>query len=239
VINVNNAGAVKPFGTLDLPLSAGTASGSAYTVWGWALTPQPATIPGNGSTMWVFVDGVSLGHPTYNLFRADVSTLFPGLQNSAGPVGYYYLDTTKLANGMHSIAWSVTDNLNRVEGIGSRLFFVQNSGVSAASAAPASKTRRSAEREGVWFGTGYDPNAQLRKLEGNVIEVEQGGRVELHVAGAESVEFDGSASLPIGSTFTNGVFYWQLDAAYIASYELKFRDATGAEVGRVAVQVRK
>lgn len=238
-INVNNSGAVKPFGTLDTPASGGTASGTQYTVWGWALTPQPATIPVDGSTLWVFVDGVSIAHPVYNLYRADVSTLFPGLQNSSGPVGYYYLDTTRLANGMHSIAWSVTDNVNRVEGIGSRLFYVQNSGVAAASAAPASpKAMRSAEGEGVWFRTGYNPDAELRKLEGSVIEIEQGDRIELHVAGAESVEFDGNASLPVGSTFRGGVFYWQLDVAYIASYELKFREANGNTVANIVVRIR-
>jgi hypothetical protein len=207
-------------------------------VWGWTLTPQPATIPVDGSTLWVFVDGVSLGHPVYNLYRTDVSTLFPGLQNSTGPVGYYYLDTTRLANGMHTIAWSVTDNLNRIEGIGSRLFFVHNAGASPASVSPGKRamTRAAAEREGVWLRTGYDPNAPLQKLEGNVIEVEQGGRIELHVARAESVEFDRVAALPVGSTFEGGVFYWQLDTAYIASYELTFRDAAGAELRRVIVR---
>jgi hypothetical protein len=83
-------------------------------------------IPTDGSTIWVFVDGVSLGHPSYGHLRTDIATLFPGYANSNGAVGYYYLDTTKLSNGLHSIAWSVTDNLGRVEGIGSRLFWVNN-----------------------------------------------------------------------------------------------------------------
>jgi hypothetical protein len=125
VINVNNAAATKPFGTLDTPASGATISG-VYTVFGWALTPQPATIPMDGSTIWVFVDGVSLGHAAYNHFRPDIATLFPGYNNTNGAVGYFYLDTTTLSNGMHSIAWSVTDNLGRVEGIGSRLFWVNN-----------------------------------------------------------------------------------------------------------------
>lgn len=238
-IHVDNTNAAKPFGTLDTPPGGGTVSGSQHMVWGWALTPQPAVIPTDGSTVWVFVDGVAVGHPVYNLFRPDVSALFPGLQNSSGPVGYYQLDATKLANGMHSVAWSVTDNLERTEGIGSRVFFVQNNGVNAASAAPAlSKGLRSAEREGVWFRTGYNPGAELRKLEGTVIAVEPGGRIELHIPGAASVEFDGSASLPVGSTFDSGVLYWQFDVAYIASYELKFRDAEGGEVGRVGIQVK-
>jgi hypothetical protein len=74
----------------------------------------------------VFVDGVSLGSPVYNNFRPDIATLFPGYNNSNGAIGYFYLDTTTLSNGLHSIAWSVTDNLGRTTGIGSRLFWVRN-----------------------------------------------------------------------------------------------------------------
>jgi hypothetical protein len=41
-------------------------------------------------------------------------------------VGYYYLDTTTLSNGLHTIAWTVTDNAGNAQGIGSRYFNVQN-----------------------------------------------------------------------------------------------------------------
>jgi hypothetical protein len=121
-----NATATKPFGTIDTPGQGDTVSGSAYMVFGWALTPQPAAIPTNGSTIWVFVDGTPLGHPVYDNYRPDIATLFPGYANTNGAVGYFVLDTTALANGIHSIAWSVTDDLGRAEGIGSRYFWVQN-----------------------------------------------------------------------------------------------------------------
>jgi hypothetical protein len=124
-VTVNNAAATRPFGTLDTPGNGQTVSG-LVTVFGWALTPQPGTIPTDGSTIWVFVDGVSLGHPVYNQFRPDIAMLFPGYNNTSGAVGYFYLDTTTLSNGLHSIAWSVTDNMGRIEGIGNRLFYVQN-----------------------------------------------------------------------------------------------------------------
>ena len=124
-ITCTNASAAKPFGTLDTPGHGSTISGY-IPIWGWALTPQPYIIPADGSTIWVFVDGVPVGHPMYNLYRPDVATLFPGLGNTSGPVGVYYLDTTQLSNGMHSIAWSVTDSGGRIEGIGSRLFNVNN-----------------------------------------------------------------------------------------------------------------
>ncbi|HNX98408.1 MAG TPA: hypothetical protein PKK12_12075, partial [Candidatus Aminicenantes bacterium] len=60
--------------------------GSTYTNFGWTLTPQPASISTDGSTIWVWVDGSPLGHPVYNLYRSDIATLFPGYANSDGAV---------------------------------------------------------------------------------------------------------------------------------------------------------
>ena len=127
-ITCDNANSEMPFGTIDTPLQGGTVSGNAYVNFGWALTPQPKYIPTDGSTIWVFVDGVPLGHPVYNNYRADIATLFPGYANSDGAVGFYLLDTTAFDNGVHNIAWSVTDSAGKTEGIGSRYFNVFNSG---------------------------------------------------------------------------------------------------------------
>nr|MCU0479116.1 Ig-like domain-containing protein [Chloroflexota bacterium] len=124
-ITCSNATATKPFGTIDTPGQGETVSGVVAN-FGWALTPQTATIPVDGSTIWVYVDGVPLGHPTYNLYRDDIATLFPGYNNSGGAVGLFSLDTTTLTNGLHSLAWSVTDNQGRTDGIGSRFIWVQN-----------------------------------------------------------------------------------------------------------------
>ena len=95
-------------------------------MFGWALTPPAAAIPTDGSTIQVYVDGAALGHPVYNQYRSDIATLFPGYANTDGAVGYFVLDTTALANGIHTIAWSVTDDSGRADGIGSRYFWVQN-----------------------------------------------------------------------------------------------------------------
>ena len=127
-ITCDNANSEMPFGTIDTPLQGGTVSGNAYVNFGWALTPQPKYIPTDGSTIWVFVDGVPLGHPVYNNYRADIATLFPGYANSDGAVGFYLLDTTAFDNGVHNIAWSVTDSEGAITGIGSRYFEVQNLG---------------------------------------------------------------------------------------------------------------
>jgi hypothetical protein len=103
----------------------------------------------------------------YNNYRADIATLFPGLANSLGAVGYFYLDTTGFENGVHSIAWSVTDDNGDVDGIGSRYFTVENAG--AAPAATAAAEAASVESGAfalphkriprVYLRTGFDDSA--------------------------------------------------------------------------------
>ncbi len=128
VINGVNASAKAPFGAIDTPDQGATVSGSAFVNFGWALTPRPKMIPFDGSTIHVLLDGVDVGPlAAFNLFRPDVSNLFPGLTNSGGPIGYRVIDTTALSEGVHTIAWLATDDGGITTGIGSRFFTVQNS----------------------------------------------------------------------------------------------------------------
>ena len=109
-----NASATKPFGAIDTPTQGGLASGASFINFGWALTPQPKLIPLDGSTITVIVDGTPLGPVDYNHERPDIEALFPGFQNTAGPngaIGFRVIDTTTLTNGLHTISWTVTDNL--------------------------------------------------------------------------------------------------------------------------------
>jgi hypothetical protein len=122
---VDNADSAVPFGTIDTPTPGATESGT-FVNFGWVLTPQPNMIPLDGSTITVFIDNLPLGHPVYNNPRVDIETLFPGFANTDGAVGYYYIDTTMLSNGLHSIAWSAKDNAGNAMGLGSRYFYVQN-----------------------------------------------------------------------------------------------------------------
>jgi len=125
-IIVDNANAVKPFGAIDTPTQGGAAAGRDFINWGWVLTPQPNTIPTDGSTINVWIDGVDLGHPTYNIYRSDIAQFFPGYNNSSGAAGYFKLDTTAYANGIHTIQWTAADNAGNSDGIGSRYFAIQN-----------------------------------------------------------------------------------------------------------------
>jgi hypothetical protein len=138
-IHVDNANAVKPFGAIDTPGQGGTASGSNFVNWGWVLTPQPNSIPTDGSTIKIWVDGVNLGHPTYNIYRLDIANLFPNYANSNGAAGYFYLDTTAYENGVHTIQWTAIDNAGNTDGIGSRYFTIQNAGGGATRTAQSVK----------------------------------------------------------------------------------------------------
>jgi hypothetical protein len=100
-----NATSPEPFGTIDTPGQGETVFGTSYLNFGWALTPQPKSIPIDGSTIQVYIDGLPVGGVNYNHYRQDVSTTFPGLANSGGPVGFRAIDTTQLADGVHTIGW--------------------------------------------------------------------------------------------------------------------------------------
>lgn len=125
-IAIDNANAVKPFGAIDTPEQGGVASGPEYPVWGWVLTPQPNTIPTNGSTINVYIDGVDKGHPEYDFYRADIAAMFPGYNNSNGSGCSYLLNTTEYSNGVHTIQWTATDDAGNSDGIGSRYFTIYN-----------------------------------------------------------------------------------------------------------------
>jgi hypothetical protein len=157
-ITCDNLNAVKPFGAIDTPTQGGTASGAAFVNFGWALTPQPKNIPVDGSTITVWIDGLPLGHPTYNNPRADIAALFPGYANTSGAVGYYYLNTTGFENRVHTIAWSVGDSAGAADGIGSRYFTIQN--VAGESAQNRSETTNSG-------GTGTTDSLQVSSAQQN------------------------------------------------------------------------
>jgi hypothetical protein len=124
-VTIDNASSPLPFGAIDTPASGETVSG-VIAVQGWAMTPGSAMIPVDGSSIDVVVDGVVVGHPSYNHARPDVQALFPGYTNSSAPGGVFMLDTRTMTNGLHTIAWVVRDNAGNAKGIGSRFFTVQN-----------------------------------------------------------------------------------------------------------------
>jgi hypothetical protein len=242
-IIVDNANAVKPFGAIDLPAQGGIAAGGEYANWGWVLTPQPNTIPRDGSTIYVYIDGVNLGNPNYNIYREDVASLLPGYNNSEGAAGKFVLDTTQYENGVHTIQWIAADDAGNKDGIGSRYFSIQNTGAGA--------TR--SERESQWLGSPLDillrfPDESTGaftavkrngyKIESTELFADNNGKnvyeskelelVEIRV-GKPSTKISGFmikgnsiGVLPVGSTLNDGVFYWSPGPGYCGQYNFLF-----------------
>ena len=265
-LSASNATATLPFGTIDTPAPGDTIGGSAYVNFGWALTPQPKSIPADGSTINVYVDGAAIGHVSYNNYRVDIATLFPGYNNSLGAIGFRILNTTLLADGLHTIAWTATDNLGATEGLGSRYFRVMNSG--AAVAAPPARTARvaaavrPADLDPAAIATlpeataplsarrGWAADAPLQHLTSTdgslVVRGEELDRFEVQLGGSGRfagylrVE-NGLRPLPAGSQLDprSGIFLWAPGAGFIGRYDLVFvRWEDGRPVSRQEVQIR-
>ncbi|NIM10417.1 MAG: hypothetical protein GTO45_00370 [Candidatus Aminicenantes bacterium] len=245
----DNLNAVKPFGAIDTPTQGGTASGTSFINWGWVLTPQPNSIPTDGSTINVFVDGVNVGHPFYNIYRKDIADLFPGYANSNGAIGYFYLDTTAYANGVHTIQWTARDTGGNSDGIGSRYFSISNSGARSTMQAQMLGTQLATldirkvsdlpeDYSPVRMKQGFKPDI----LPQDVIQDENGmnrivikelERIEVHLSHqfSRGNSYSGHlvvgsrlTALPVGSTLDaeKGIFYWQPGPGFLGHYHLVF-----------------
>ena len=227
-ITIDNAHAVKPFGAIDTPSQGGIASGKNYINIGWALTPQPNSIPIDGSTINIYIDGAYQGHPKYNIYRSDIAALFPGYANANGAVGYSYIDTMKLSNGVHTIAWTVTDNAGNKDGIGSRYFTVQNlTGCEGQEKNHKENSYGAIKSFDQTFSKVWPPA-------GSFIEIKELERVEINlsnerVSEGHLVVGDQLRELPIGSTLDrdNGIFYWQPGPGFIGEYHFVFIEKNG------------
>jgi len=236
-ITVDNVHAAKPFGTIDTPGQGDSVSSADFVNFGWALTPQPAVIPTAGSTITVVIDGVPVGHPTYGQFRPDIANSFPGYANSTGAVGFFHINTTTLANGVHTISWNVFDNFGRGEGLGSRYFNVLNSSFATGAAVPEDVIGGPAAREAVRVRHGLNVHRRsepiTRDLDGVYsVTMEEVGHIELHLGAATgNTLVDGGAhALPIGSTLKGGVFYWQPGPGFLGEYTMQFERPDGTRI---------
>jgi len=246
-IHCDNVNSVKPFGSIDEPAQGAEFSGSSW-IFGWVLTPQPNFIPADGSTINIWVDGLYIGHPVYNQFRADIAAVFPDYANSNGAVGSFLLDTTTYENGVHTLSWSARDSAGNTEGIGSRYFRILNDGISSRLSTLSRQQNRDT-RVSVSF-----EDVRTRKPSLNPILIKKGyakgevpematsdpyGIIHLNIQEVERVELslgEGSdfqgflivgeklKSLPIGSSLNrkSGVFTWQPGPGFIGEYDLVF-----------------
>ena len=230
-ITSDNAHRVKPFGTIDTPAQGGVTSGTGYISFGWALTPPPNIIPTNGSTVWLFIDSVAVGSPTYNQYRADIAGAYPECLNANGAVGVYTLDTTKYTNGVHTIGWLAYDNVNNGDGMGSRFFEIDNPG--GVPQIEASGTLSSEEDASGRLG--------IEVVGPRTAKIEELGRLEIAFKGRGGARFVGwgatrEKALPIGSTLDaqSGVFYWNPAPGFLGTYVLHFAVTDGARMSKPA-----
>jgi len=245
-ITCDNANAVKPFGAIDTPKQGGTATGSSFRNHGWVLTPMPNQIPVDGSTINVYVDGVYLGHPVYNVYRSDIAALFPGYANSNGAHAYFDFDTTAFSNGVHTIYWTAEDDAGNIDGIGSRYFTIQNSEAAARGKKAASFNVQCSMFNvnpnqlpvdyfhPVKFKKGFNPKTKPVVVYPNdkgiiTIEIKELEQVEIHLCDSTvNVNIEprtlNFSLLPIGSTLDTkrGIFYWHPGPGFIGNYELVF-----------------
>lgn len=246
-ITVDNVHAVLPFGTIDTPAQGQqNVTGTQFVNFGWALTNQPNLIPTDGSTMFVSLDGARAGAPTYGYPRTDIDSLFPGYQNTGKAVGYFYINMTTLISGIHSIAWSVRDSGGNLQGIGSRVFYVNNPGGPVANQSTASRIRTMGNTprhrgRNVLLRRGPDFDAPLTEAafrDGQYhVDLTAGERLELHTGRA--LRDAEKQSVPACSTLDAeaGIFHWQPPIMALGEFTIDLQTEEG-ELIRVNVSIK-
>ena len=187
-VTFDNTGSPFPFGTIDLPGQGATVAGT-YNNQGWVLAQPGRSIPFNGSTIRLFIDGVEQPNAAaYGFARPDVLALFPlpTYANANGPAAQFTFDTAQWTDGLHTIVWAVRDDLGVLQGIGSRYIDIQNGSASQGLQSVTLEARSAADvrairpaRALVWERLGLDEGPwSLRFAEGVVHDIPDGARRE-------------------------------------------------------------
>jgi glucose/arabinose dehydrogenase len=241
-VSINNSGSLLPFGAIDTPAQGASVAGTVPN-FGWVLSPGTGrSDPPGGGSVQVLIDGTPVGSPAGWTSRSDLTSLFPQAQYSGvtTALGVFGLDTTKLTNGLHTIAWVITDNLGAQQGIGSRFFTVSNGAVVGGSAALRSENSTAAPAfrpagagRSIYGRTGYDVDTPRHLFAPDaagriVVTIQELGRVELDVNAANGYLLTpaGRAALPAGSRIdpSTGTFTWQPGAGFLGVFDLVFDD---------------
>ena len=250
-ITCTNSTATVTFGAIDTPGQGQTVSGLVAN-YGWVLAPGAVRAdPPGGGTVTVFVDGAPVGSPAAWASRPDLTALFPQAEFNgvSSALGVFGLDTTALANGVHTIAWVVTDSSGATEGIGSRFFTVSNGATLPATAAEpahavyATATRRPAAatirgRRGFDLATPYQE--YRADATGRItVRAEEIDRIELLIGAREGFLRAGGRldPLPAGSHLdpSTGVFTWMPGPGFIGSYDFEFVTAVARHDVRIVL----
>ena len=175
--------------------------------------------------------------------------MFPGLANTVGASAYRVIDTTKYANGLHTISWAATDNAGISEGIGSRYFTIQNGTASLQRdqtplEAGGHDSIGTGSHDAIFVRLGYDETRAFEPLARGddgafLVRSDALDLLTIRLPGVTAgyTVADGqSRELPIGSTLdaAHGVFTWQPGPGFLGEYELVFAQSTE----RIVVRVR-
>jgi phosphodiesterase/alkaline phosphatase D-like protein len=242
-ITVDNANSKKPFGEIDTLTREITAEGSNIMSSGWTLTPQPNSIPTDGSTITVWVDGTALGNPVYNQYRKDIASMFPNHSNTDGAGVQFFFDTSSFINGTHTITWSVDDNAGNNDVIGAHYFSIDNPenpgnwaplGLSVDTIGDLENALPLNTEPG-FFKKGYSPEGEtgvLNRDENGIgtVTIAELERIELKLGDDVTgtwgylVTGDRLTDLPAGSTLNpqSGIFSWTPGPGYFGNYLIAF-----------------
>ena len=246
-VTFDNTGSPYPFGTIDVPGQGATVSGMLNNQ-GWVLAQPGRSIPFDGSTIRLFIDGAERSNLAgYGFARPDVAALFPfpTYPNANGPAAQFTLDTTQFADGMRTIVWVVRDDQNVVQGIGSRYIRVNNGAASQVTAPLAAEARSAATVQRIpqstallWQRHGLDEGSwSLRFAGGATHEIRQarGERVEVALDtwwwsegcgpyAAYLMTGDVAGPLPPGASLDGeeSLFRWLPPIEFSGAYEFAF-----------------
>jgi hypothetical protein len=235
-IGVDNAHADRPFGAIDTPGQGATVTGTIQH-FGWSLTPG-ATCSIANPNVQVTVDSGPLVPVAYGDARPDIAAFFPGYTNASAAGGHRALDSTALANGVHTIGWLVTDSCGRAEGIGSRFFTVSNGssliGSSVVMAPRPSARVQANARAWALARNGAPADLAIAEDGTRVARLAQTERIEVQLPGDA---LSPAVTLPLGSSFDSatGTFRWQPGAGFLGAYTLPFTAGSRVETLRVVV----
>jgi hypothetical protein len=259
-LSVNNALSNKPFGTIDTP-GQGALASNFYGNTGWVLAPSAgATIP--AANVRVMIDGIFLPGVPSTAARADISAIFPGFDTGAAGRGLV-IDTRAYADGVHTIAWIVSDSQGHTDGIGSRFFRIANGGAGALKVAETAAARAvpgvsvdtvdaaPAAMSELRVRRGFDAAAPFETLLGSsdnfAVDFEELDRVEMRLPATAGVTYTGYLRalgelrpMPAGAALdrATGAFTWQPGAGFLGNYDFVFvAERKGGVESRYEVRV--